>query len=122
MRHRGSRKPNGVFRTIRDGCVTIYGRTYRPAERSHPTSIPYTGQLDGQRWYFGLYWGPYSVAGTRLASFVSLWGTEAAAKAKDEAAMKEHWPGPNCINGYFQWEWWNAELNQGADVAPTVTL
>lgn len=108
-------KPNGVFRTIRDGRVRIYGRTYVPTERTHPTSIPYTGQLDGQRWYFGLYWGPpnydrYDARG--LASFVSLWGTEAAAMAKTGDDIKAHWPGPNCINGYFQWEWWHVEGTQ----------
>lgn len=104
-------KHNGVFRVIKDGRVRIFGRTYVPTPHSHETSIPYTGQLDGQRWYFGLYWGPpgwdrYDDRG--LASFVSLWGSEAAAKAS-EADMEKHWPGANCMNGYFQWEWWHVE-------------
>ena len=101
-------KPNGAFRTIHNGRVRILGRTYVPQTHHRP----YNGELDGQRWLFGLYWGPpnydrYDARG--LASFVSLWGTEAAAKAKTEDEMKAHWPGPNCIDGHFNWEWWNVE-------------
>lgn len=99
-------QPRGVFRTIQHGQVDIFGRTYVPNEHHYK----YSGQLDGQRWFFGLYWGPpnygkYDARG--LASFVSLWGTEAAAKAKTLEDMKGHWPGPNCIDGYFRWEWWD---------------
>ncbi len=73
----------------------------------------YDGRLDGQRWAFGLYWGPpnydrYGPDGWCRA-FVCLWGTEAAARARNDAEMKAEWPGPNCINGTFQWEWWHAQ-------------
>jgi hypothetical protein len=95
-----------VIRTIRAGSVKIHGRVFRPNERDG--CQPYTGQLDGQKWAFGLYWGPpswdqYDANG--LASFVSLWGDEAF--YRDENAP---WPGQNCINGRFQWEWWDTQL------------
>lgn len=98
-----------ALRTIRNGAVRINGVVFRP-DGCHRA---YDGRLDGQRWLFGLYWGPpnyqkYDSDGWCHA-FVSLWGTEAAAQAVTEAEMSAAWPGPNCIDGEFAWEWWMAE-------------
>ena len=41
-----------------------------------------------------------------MLPFVSLWGTEAAYHATTDEELNEHWPGPECIDGYFNWEWW----------------
>lgn len=96
------------MRTIRNGRVRIRGVLFRPDEHHRA----YDGRLDGQRWLFGLYWGPknydrYGPDGWCCA-FVSLWGTEAAALARTDEDMQREWPGPNCIDGTFNWEWWHA--------------
>jgi hypothetical protein len=97
-------KPRFALRTIRGGVVKIRGCVFSPVTRD---GEQYAGQLDGQRWAFGLYWGPPSwdrYDSDGFASFVSLWGDEAF--YRDEGAP---WPGKNCINGRFQWEWWDRQ-------------
>lgn len=111
-------RPRFAVRTIKHGSVRIRGMVFRPDERHRA----YDGRLDGQRWLFGLYWGPrnydrYDAEG--FASFVYLWGTEAAARATTEEEMAREWPGPNCIDGTFNWEWWNAEKSPAAGEALT---
>lgn len=100
-----SERPRFALRTIRDGAVRIRGVVFRPDEA-------YDGRFDGQRWLFGLYWGPpnHSYYGPDgfCRDFVSLWGTEAMAKAKSDAEYEALWPGPNCIDGTFRWEWWSS--------------
>jgi len=97
--------PRFVIRTIRDGTVLINGKVFRP----DPRWLPYDGRLDGTRWAFGLYWH-----GSEMLPFVELWGTEEDYKmcrkhteAEVEAWCKEHYPGPDCIDGYFPWGSWS---------------
>jgi hypothetical protein len=103
------RRPHWAIRTIKDGRVRIRGVVFRPDEHHRP----YDHRLDGQRWLFGLYWGPknydrYDAQGWNR-SMVFLWGSEAAAKAQTEDEQALHWPGANCIDGAFNWEWWHSE-------------
>jgi len=92
------RRRHFVIRTIRNGQVKINGQIFRPEEMW----MPYDGRLDGMRYVFSLYW-----RGDEMLPFVSLWGTEAAYHATTDEELNEHWPGPECIDGYFQWEWWH---------------
>lgn len=99
-------KRNMVLRTIRNGKVKINGVWFTPTVREHETSIPYTGQLDGQRWAFGLYYGPKNYETFDENGWnrrvVFMWGSKEAYHDLDN-----DWPGDNCINGYFQWDWWD---------------
>ena len=100
-----TKHPRFAIRTIKRGCVQIRGRLFRVGEYHQP----YTGELDGQRWVFGLYWGPrdydrYDSDG--LASFVFLWGTEQA--YREINTYDPSYVEPNCINGVYHWQWWYA--------------
>jgi hypothetical protein len=85
-----------VIRTIRNGRVKINGIYYSPEDSVHPTFVPYTGQLDGKRFVFGLY-----QYGDSPLPFVFMWGSE-----KEYMNPGSDWPGCNCMDGYFQWQWW----------------
>lgn len=78
------------FRTPRGGRVTINGATYKPGREPLPK------RLWGVRALF------HVIVCDRI--HVSLWGSEAMAKATTEEAME--WPGPFCDEGTFKWEWW----------------
>lgn len=105
-----SKRPRFAFRTIHQGRVRIRGVVFRPDEHHRA----YEGQLDGQRWLFGLYWGPpnydrYDAKGW-CSAFVALWGTKAAAKAQTEAEMDALPREPNVdADGRIHWEWWHAD-------------
>ena len=88
---------NFVIRTIRDGAVKINGFTYQPLNLSGYGRITYDGRLDGMRYAFGLYW-----VGDKQEPYVFLWGTERAYRSE----LKDDWPGPHCVGGYFQWDFW----------------
>ncbi len=124
-----------AVRTIKDGRVTIGGVTFAPKQEharglftqqgeawvlngfvSKSVPVPYTGQLDGQRWAFGRYDKP---GGEGFEPYVSLWGSAKAFAFQgdvDTASDDEHdWPGANCIDGVFHWEWWDAVEERGND-------
>ncbi len=82
-----------AVRTVRDGRVKIKGQWFVPRDR-------YDGELDGQRFAFGLYW-----SGDRMQPFVSLWGPEQNYRERDN----EKWERSPCEkeDGMY-WTWWNA--------------
>lgn len=88
-------RPRFALRTIRGGAARIHGHTFRPDERH----MAYDGRLDGQRYAFGLYYDPDG----EMLDFVSLWGTEGFYRDPDG-----EWPGPECIDGHFNWAWWRS--------------
>jgi len=107
---------NFALRTVTDGRVKICHRIYRPVEfyrerdnMLRPDDLAYRGQLDGMRLAFGRYWGHdvYHHFAEDYAHFVSLWGT--ARRYGAAYGDDVDWPGPNCINGTFQWVWWYTE-------------
>jgi hypothetical protein len=117
-----SKRPRFALRTIRNGAVTIRGVVFRPDEHH----LAYDGRLDNQRFAFGLYWGPenfnnYGADGWNRV-VVCLWGSEAAYRATSDEEHAALWPGPNCIDGVFAWEWWHAvaaNLNDGCGTKMT---
>ena len=74
-----------VTRTIKQGKVRINGRYYRPRN----IHMEYDGQLEGQRYIFGLY-------GDNEA-FVSLTAAHPYHPAE---------PGPEIIKGRLPWLFW----------------
>lgn len=96
------RRPGGVERTIRDGAVRIYGRTFRPNEHH----MAYDGRCDGLRYWFGLYFSP----GSRwdIEPFVCL---HSLAESTDESVMD----GPHCVDGGYPWEWWDTHTTDAPD-------
>ncbi len=92
---------NHAIRTIKGGAVRIRGVTFRPRP-------PYAGELDGLRMAFSLYY----IGREWNCEFVALWGTE---KAYHSDSPDTDWPGPNCIDGTFHWEWWDAIPDPGKD-------
>jgi hypothetical protein len=86
-----------VIRAVKDGAVSIGGRTFRPSDQH----MKYDGRLDGQRMAFARYWTGY-----KCEPFVALWGTEAAFRSSDPHASES---GPECIDGILPWYWWYEE-------------
>lgn len=86
-----------AIRKIRNGRVRIKGKWFYPREDSRK----YKGELDGSKFAFGLYWG-----GHCFLDFICLWGTEKAYHSDDPSV---DWPGPNYIDGFFQWAWWDVK-------------
>lgn len=92
-----------AIRTVKNGTVRIAGVTYRP-EGEH---LPYDGRLDGLRLAFGRYVAAWLPGG--YEPFVSLWGTEAALRCRDEAEQRRHFEtDPQVVNGSFPWLFWRA--------------
>lgn len=85
-----------AIRTIKNGRVKINGTWFYPDTRY----LQYDGRLDGKRYAFGLYW---LNSKTIMADYVNLWGTEEAYKNIDS------WPGPECVDGYFNWQFWYSD-------------
>ena len=83
-----------VIRTIRKGRVRIHGKWFTPSEQHQK----YNGQLEGLRYVFSLY--PNHATGG-LEKFVSLWGLDQYDK---EGFLVS---GPEVVNGYLPWIWWN---------------
>lgn len=94
-----------VLRTIRGGSVVIDGVIYRPDERF----MVYDGRLDGQRFAFARYFEGY-YANTPPAPHIALWGTEEFYRDADAP-----WPGPECVDGRFVWEWWRSTATLGGE-------
>lgn len=101
-------KPDGSAwgeRTIRNGSIRFYGKTYRvaPTERpagftgmrSYQSEPPYDGRLDGKRALFYRYSQLY----TRLEDSVFLHSFPPYEPDKDTRD-------PNVIDGYIVWERW----------------
>lgn len=98
-----------VRRVRPGGRVKIGGVWFTPREEYH-------GELDGQVLAFGRYRafvtrGPYE-------PFVCLWGSAERFWSDDPDT---DWPGPHCIDGFFHWEWWEPQLQQGARPPSRVT-
>lgn len=104
-----------AIRTVKDGAITIGGKTFRPREwyqerdgclrqDARPTynDLPYRGELDGKRLAFGRF--PSYEAEGEFTEYVWLWGS-----ATRFFEHEEDWPGPNCIDGVFRWDWWYTE-------------
>jgi hypothetical protein len=89
------RRSKWAMRTVRDGKVRIGGVDYRPNE----THRPYDGRLDGMRFLFGRYF-----TGSKIEPFVSLWGTEQAARDPEANLADE----PQCVDGHLPWDFWDA--------------
>ena len=85
-----------AIRTIRDGRVTIAGKTYEV----DPQHMPYDGRLDDTRCAFGRYSSDFKA--------VCLWGTEEMYWAvNDDERFERLWStSPHCIDGSFPWQWW----------------
>lgn len=77
----GIKRLQGV-RTIRNGCVRFFGKTYIPNDRH----CKYNGELDGTRWFFICHRSEYSV------DILTMWGDEQRYRAScegDEAYDKD---------------------------------
>ena len=90
-----------AIRTVRDGSVKINRRTFFLDQNFRQ----YHGELDRQRFAFGIY--PNGAFGARSQA-VSLWGTE---KEYREAchAEDDSWADPNPpyqFDGQLPWVWW----------------
>ena len=99
-----SERPRFALRTIHKGAMRIRGLVFVPYQGHRP----YDGRLDGLRMAFGLYYGPkgydtYRASDGWQTKYVALWGTERAYRGGPD-----DWPGPECVDGCFPWEWWNA--------------
>lgn len=101
-----------AIRTVRDGAVTIDGKVYRPRGQDVCSyEMPYAGQLDGQRFAFGLYW--YGDEG-EIAEYISLWGTEEVYRSRLDPDSEEYgalyYAQPNHMeDGVIAWSWWITE-------------
>ena len=119
---------NFAVRKVRDGRVKVCGNWYAPRTGEVPLDVTlkrvrklkadkanmnlndyhpvYEGQLDGMRLAFGRYW-----IGEQEQHYLSLWGSEKAFNCDDTDVSDEadDWPGPNCFEGVFFWDWWERE-------------
>ena len=97
---------NRVVRTVRNGRVKIFGRTFVPLQ----VHRSYDGRLDGKRIAFGLYW-----LGKRWQSdFVNCWGSEEMYLAGKRSINDNHLAfeaayraNPCLVDGTFPWEFWD---------------
>lgn len=80
-----------AIRTVRNGKVKILGKWYKPDDE-------YNGELEGQRFVFGLYW-----CGNERRPFIFLWGPEQNFRERDHNKYVKN---PCHINGYIYWSWW----------------
>ena len=101
------RKPRFALRTVKHGRVKINDLTFVPQEHHRK----YDGRLDGLRMAFGLYYGPKGYDSHRESDgwntrFVCLWGTEECYWSTDPDGGP--WPGPDCVDNHFPWQWWDA--------------
>lgn len=101
---------NMNVRTVRDGKVKIRGVYYTPRDPG------YDGRFEGRRFAFGSYWtGRELYRGLDGETFVCLWGTERDYQScanfrgdgSDEPPMPDWGKPPVCVNGVFEFEWWN---------------
>jgi len=91
-------RKNFVIRTIRDGKVKVFGHWFKPKEE-------YSGELDGQRWAFGIYY-----TGDIMMDTLYLWGTEDLHRAlndnKDEFSRLYNLQPNVTSDGIIHWTWW----------------
>ena len=90
-------KKRFVIRTIRDGKVKVFGYWFKPREEYH-------GELDGQRWAFGVYY-----TGNLMLDTLALWGTEDLYYAinDDDEFSRLYNSQPNVSSdGTIHWSWW----------------
>lgn len=83
-----------VIRTIRNGSVKIFGKTFVPDEKW----MKYGGRLDGLRFAFGLY---YDVDGRK--DLVNLWGTKAEYNGLPAVY-------PHVVDGALPWLFWIVKI------------
>lgn len=95
-------KPRFVIRTVRNGEVKVLGWYFTPRE-------PYTGELDGKRMAFGIYY-----TGDTMMDTLFLWGTEAMYSASSTEEYKEAYKNqPNIdISGTIHWQWWDVNYER----------
>jgi hypothetical protein len=90
-------KKHFVIRTIRNGRVKVFNNWFAPREEYH-------GELDGQRWAFGLYY-----TGNRMMDTLYLWGTEDlywAINDDDKFSELYSWLPNVSDDGVIHWVWW----------------
>jgi len=90
-----------VIRTIRNGRVKVFNNWFVPREKYH-------GELDGQRWAFGLYY-----TGNMMMDCLALWGTEDLYWTinDDDKFTELYHSQPNVADdGVIHWSWWAKEL------------
>lgn len=83
-----------AIRTVKNGCVRVDGRDYRPDE----LHMAYDGRLDGQRFAFARYEGRTDLLG--------LWGTEEEYRDPDA----EFPDGPHVVDGTLPWMFWSTAV------------
>lgn len=92
-----------VDRTIRNGTVRIYGRTFAP-DGLH---MAYDGRCDGLRYSFGLY-----ERGGELEPFVNMHSLAGSVSDPNESAVMN---GPHCVDGTYPWLFWKATDDAARD-------
>lgn len=90
------RYPAFVDRTVRNGTVRIYGRTFVP----DTVHMAYDGRCDGLRYSFGLY-----ERSRGLEPFVNQHSLAGSSEDEDEDAVMR---GPHCVDGTYPWLFWYA--------------
>lgn len=103
-------KRNFVIRTIRNGRVKIFHKTFIPSAKW----MEYDGRLDGLRVAFGLCWN----GDEWQDGFVCLWDTEENFNAELETVgefrewLADEEDAPlGLVDGYFPWAWWYEKEN-----------
>lgn len=88
-----------VKRTIHSGKVKVYGNIYKPKE-------PVPDHFEGLVVWFGLY--------SLKDDIIVLWGTDYYHKSgPDDEKAYQHDVSLLTRNGYFEWEWWYKQENNG---------
>ena len=90
-------KKNFVIRTIKNGKVKVFNNWFKPREEYH-------GELDGQRWAFGIYY-----TGNLMMNTLYLWGTKALYESvnEDDEYSRQWGLQPNVsTDGVIHWTWW----------------
>lgn len=91
-----SYRTRSVIRTIRNGKVKVFGHWFSPREEYH-------GELDGQRWAFGIYY-----IGNMMMDTLYLWGSEDLYHAiNDENFSELYYSQDNIRDGVIHWSWWD---------------
>jgi hypothetical protein len=91
--------PRFVIRTIKDGRVKVFGRTYR----ADTTYMFYDGRLENIRYVFGIY-KKYVEGKVEPDNIIVLWGSEKAYRGLEEPNA-----GPDVVNGVMPWALWYVE-------------
>lgn len=112
-------------RTVKNGAVTINGKTYYAYE----PGVPYDGRLDGKRCHFGIYWEPKHDSSITQMDFIYLHST-VPYRDKVRRLMEQYpegWedhlseigPDDNVVDGQHRWtDWRTAKLAAHEDARP----